>query len=115
MPALRVTLSVSPDRVSEANLDELTVRVSVANEGDETVDLELPSSILTVDGEELQAWNLAIGNGARDVRESALEPGESVAAARVLGGSLVRAPGEHEIELTVLGVRSDPVHVVVQH
>ena len=112
-PALHVSLEVTPEHVSPEELDELTVRVSVENGGEETVDLQLPSSTLTVDGRPLQAWNLAIGNGARDARESALPPGDSIAATRVLGGSLVNEPGEHEIAIEVCGVRSDPVRVTV--
>ena len=112
-PALHVSLEVTPERVGRDELDELTVRISVENEGEDTVDLQLPSSTLTVDGRPLQAWNLAIGNGARDARESALPPGDSIDAARVLGASLVRESGEHEIAIEVRGVRSDPVRVTV--
>jgi hypothetical protein len=113
-PALRVRLTVTPDRVDAGSLDALTVRVRVENEDDRTLDLQLPASRLSVDGRYLQAWNLAIGNGARDARESALPPGGSVEAARVLGRSLVDAPGEHEVSIEVLGVRSEPVRVVVE-
>jgi hypothetical protein len=113
-PALRVRLTVSPDRVDESALDELTVRVRVENEDERTLDLQLQASRLSVDGHALQAWNLAIGNGARDARESALPPGGSVEAARVLGRSLVAEPGEHEVSIEVLGVRSDLVRVVVE-
>jgi len=111
--ALSIQLTVTPEHVTEADLDELTVRVRVANDGDRTVDLQLPSSTLTVDGEELQAWNLAIGNGARDARESALPPGDSIEAARVLGRWLVDEPGDHEVVIEVLGVRSEPAYVHV--
>lgn len=111
---IRVELSVTPDRVSPADLDELRVRVAVTNESDEPVDLELPSSTLLVDGKPSLNWSLAIGNGARDEREYALPAGESVSAERVMGGSLVREPGEHEVTIEVLGVRSAPVRVVVE-
>ena len=113
-PALRLRLTVTPDRVGEDALGELTVRVRVENEDDRTLDLQLPASRLSVDGHLLQAWNLAIGNGARDARESALPPGDAIEAARVLGRSLVDAPGEHEVSIEVLGVRSEPVRVVVE-
>jgi hypothetical protein len=113
-PALRVSLTVTPERVDEGRLEELTVRVRVENEDDRTLDLQLPASRLSVDGHPLQAWNLAIGNGARDARESALPPGDSIEAARVLGRSLVDAPGEHEVSIEVLGVRSGQVRVFVE-
>ena len=113
-PALRVTLTVTPERIDQGALDDLTVRVRVENEDDRTLDLQLPASRLSVDGSPLQAWNLAIGNGARDARESALPPGDSIEAARVLGRSLVDTPGDHEVSIEVLGVRSEPVRVVVE-
>ena len=113
-PALRVSLTVTPDRVDEGSIDELTVRVRVENEDQRTLDLRLPASRLSVDGKRLQAWNLAIGNGARDARESALAPGDAIEAARVLGRSLVAAPGDHDVSIEVLGVHSEPVRVVVE-
>ena len=113
-PRLDVDLAVTPERVTRATLDGLTVEVSVTNEDAETIDTQLPSSTMLVDGEPLMSWNIAIGNGARDVRESALPPGETVRAARVMGDALVRDPGEHEVVLEVLGVQSDPAHVVVE-
>jgi hypothetical protein len=113
-PVLRVSLTVTPDRVDQASIDELTVRVRVENDDRHTLDLQLPASRLSVDGKRLQAWNLAIGNGARDARESALAPGEAIEAARVLGRSLVEAPGAHDVSIEVLGVRSEPVRVVVE-
>lgn len=112
-PSLRVSLAVVPAHVTQDTVDELTVRVRVENDGDAAVDLQLPGSTLSVDGRPLQVWNLAIGNGARDARESALPPGDAVEAARVLGRSLVHEPGDHEISIEVLGVRSEPVHVRV--
>ena len=113
-PALRVSLTVTPDRVDEGSIDELTVRVRVENDDDHTLDLQLPASRLSVDGKPLQAWNLAIGNGARDARESALTPGDAIEAARVLGRSLVSDPGDHDVSIEVLGVHSEPVRVVVE-
>lgn len=113
-PRLHVVLTVTPGRVTAASLDSLTVWVSVANEDTETIDLQLVSSTLLVDGRRSMFWNVAIGNGARDARESALPPGESVQAARVMGDGLVREPGEHEVVIEVCGVRSAPAHVVIE-
>jgi len=106
---------VTPERVATAALDSLTVQVSVTNEDTETIDLHLESSTLLVDGLRSLSWNVAIGNGPREARESALPPGESIQAARVMGGWLVRRePGDHEVVIEVCGVRSAPAHVVVE-
>lgn len=112
-PPLRVELTVRPEHVTAESLASLTVEATVTNDGDETLDTRLASSTLLVDGRASQPWSLAIANGARDAWESALPPGESVRAARVMGEDLVRDPGEHELVLEVNGVRSAPAHLVV--
>ncbi len=113
-PRLRVDLDVTPERVTTRSLDSLTVQVSVTNEDTETIDLQLPSSTLLVDGVPSRSWNIAIGNGAREARESALPPGDSIQVARVMGDGLVREPGDHEAVLEVRGVPSPPAHVVIE-
>lgn len=113
-PRLHVDLAVTPERVTPETLDSLRVGVTVTNEDSETIDTQLPLSTLLVDGRPSQPWSLAISNGARDERESALPPGESVDAARIMGEDLVRDPGDHELVLEVRGVRSEPVHVLVE-
>ena|SRR5436190_23014158 len=113
-PRLRVEPTIKPQRVTPGDLESLTVELSVTNESDETIDLQLPSSTLLVDGERSLSWNIAIANGAREARESALPSGDSITVSRVMGGGLVRDPGDHEIVVEVRGVRSPPVHVVVE-
>jgi hypothetical protein len=111
---LHIDLAVTPERLTTAALDSLTVEVSVTNEGAETIDLQLPSSTLLVDGKRSLSWNVAIGNSPRDAREYALPPGDSITAARVMGEGLVREPGDHEFVLEVRGVRSAPAHVSIE-
>jgi hypothetical protein len=112
---LRLEPTVKPERVKPEELESLTVELSVTNENDETIDLQLPSSTLLVDGQRSLSWNIAIANGAREARESALPPGDSITVARVMGSGLVKDPGDHEVVIEVRGVRSPPVHVVVEH
>src|SRR4051794_10521882 len=111
--ALEVQLAISPDQVAPDGVDGLRVHAILINRGDEPVDTQLVASRLFVDGEPNLSWGLAIGNGARDGRERSLPPGERVIAERVMGRSLVSEPGEHEVVLEVLGVRSPPATVVV--
>jgi hypothetical protein len=109
-----VALDVEPTTVSQATLDELTVRGVITNHGDAAIDTQLIASELLINGQPSFAWGLAIGNGYRDMRETALPPGEQVDFSRVLGKSLVHAPGDYEIVLRVLGVDSGPVQIHVQ-
>ena len=102
--ALRVQLNV----VLEG--EGLSVEAEVTNLGQDVVDPGLAGSTLLVDGERSVSWNVAVGNGAREAKASALPPGESVSVRRVMEG-LVRGPGDHELVLEVAGVRSAPVTV----
>jgi hypothetical protein len=113
MSDLEVQVAVSPDRVGTEDLEGLTVHAVVVNRGNEPVDTELFRSTLLVDGRRNPSWGFAIGNGARDVKERSLPPGERVIAKRVMGRGLVSAPGEHEVVLEVRGVRSPPATVVI--
>jgi|SRR5579859_1416237 len=108
-----VALDVQPTTVSQDNLDQLTVRGVVTNHGDAPIDTQLVSSELLVNGQPSFAWGLAIGNGLRDMRETALPPGEQVAFSRVMGKSLAQGPGDYEMVLRVLGVDSPAVQVHV--
>ena len=113
-PPIQVVLDVEPTSVSSDNLDQLTVHGVVINNGDAPIDTQLVSSDLLVNGQPSFAWSLAIGNGLRDMRESALPAGEQVDFSRVMGSSLVQGPGDYEMVLRVLGVDSSPVQVHVQ-
>jgi hypothetical protein len=93
--------------------EELDVRAVVTNEGEETGDSGIRRSRLLVDGEPSQAWSFAISNGAGDVRERELPPGEQVEARRVLKVRALGGAGEHELVLEVGGARSEPVTVTV--
>lgn len=110
--SLRVELRVTPDRVASRE-EELSVRILVTNEGSETADAGIVASQLLVDGEPSMAWSLAISNGARDVRERELPPGEQVEARRRLRGAFLGEPGEHELVVEAGGARSAPVSVAL--
>ncbi len=61
------------------------VAVTATNVGSaDPVDTQLTHSVLVVDGEPVVAWPRIVGNGARDVRETALPSGESVTLSRRL-------------------------------
>ena len=110
---LQVELEVDPVEVTPTTIDLATVKGAVTNRSGETLDTRVRHSELRVNGERLQMWGLAIGNGSRDEREYALPPGERVEFARVLGRQLFAGPGEYEVVLNVLGVDSEPARVTV--
>jgi hypothetical protein len=109
--AVRLEMSVSPDEIGPD--DQLTIRLAAVNDGSETVDPQVRMSRLLIDGEPSMTWSLAIANGAGDMREMALPPGERVEAARQFGASLLREPGAHELVAEAGGVRSNPATVTL--
>jgi hypothetical protein len=112
-PRLRVQPTVKPERVTPEELESLTVELSVTNEDDETIDLQVPSSSSSSTVSDRCHGTFAIANGAREARESALPPGDSITVSRMMGSGLVRDPGDHEVAVEVRKVRSPPAHVVV--
>lgn len=104
---LRVELAVAPARVT----DTVAITVRVTNDGPGTADTRLASSQLLVDGTPRLEWGLAVGNGARDARESALPAGETVEVRRDLGAAVLGGTGSHELVVDVGGARSAPVEV----
>lgn len=109
-PSLAVKLFVEPARI--AGDSELDIGGEVLNTGLATIDTRVSASVLLVNGEPSQNWPLAIGNGIRDERESALPPGEQVEFHRRLAASSVlRRHGPQEMVLVVEGVRSPSVTV----
>jgi hypothetical protein len=109
--SVRLEVSATPDRIGPE--DQVTIRVAAVNEGSDTIDPQVRASRLLIDGQPSMTWSLAISNGAGDMRETALPPGERVEAARQFGASLFRSPGEHELVAEAGGVRSDPATITV--
>lgn len=110
-PRIQVELAARPADLTASSLPDLTVAGAVTNLGDGTIDTQAYASELRVDGVPSMAWSMAIGNGTRDERESALPRGERVEFRRVMGAGLFSTPGEHTLVLRVRGVDSPPVTV----
>jgi hypothetical protein len=89
----------------------LDISGTVTNAGDSTVDTQLATSSLLVNGQASDVWGWAIANGLRSEREFALPPGEQVEFRRVLPSSLLPGLGRHELVLEVHGHRSPTVMV----
>ena len=109
--SISVTLTVNPAEAHAGT--QLDIRGTVSNLGDSVIDTRAWVSVLLVDGSPCQTWALAIANGLRDPRESALPPQQRVELRRVLPAATVLPPGRgtHVLILEVLGTRSPAVSV----
>lgn len=110
---LEVKLAVTPASASADSL--LDIRGTVRNLGLSTIDTQIWTSRLLVDGKPSEDWAWAISNGLRDEREFALTPDDLIEFRRTLPASVVLSgPGRHELMLEVSGVLSAPVAVEQQ-
>jgi hypothetical protein len=110
---LAVKLLASPTRLSMAERSKFLVGVEVVNHGSTAVDPQLSTGCrLTVNGEPSMAWNLAIGNGAREATWYRLPPGETATMSWPLGDELFDEPGDYRLVMTLAGQQSTAdVHV----
>lgn len=101
---LAIKLLAAPTRFTMAQRGAFSVGVEVTNRGSATIDPKLSTECqLAVNGTESMAWNLAIGNGAREATWYALPPGKTVAMAWPLGDDLFDAPGTYHLVMTLAG------------
>jgi hypothetical protein len=105
MPALTCKLLVSTTTVAMKQRGAFTVGVEATNTSGATVETRLSSGgcKLTVNGAPSMAWNLAIGNGARDPSWFQLPPGKTVAMSWPLGKELFPKPGSYHLVLSCDG------------
>jgi hypothetical protein len=112
-PTLAVKLLASPTQLTMAERSKFLVGVEVKNHGQAAVDPQLSTGCeLTVNGEPSMAWNLAIGNGARDATWYKLPPGQTATMSWPLGTDLFDKPGDYHLVMTLAGQQSTAdVHV----
>ena len=67
------------------DMDKFTVQFGLVNDGDKTVDPEIESSELLVNGKKLKDWDWIIRNGLRSNNWNALAPNDHVHFAYALG------------------------------
>src|SRR5205823_12531714 len=63
-----------PVVLAKGTMTELFVSIAIVNDGDKTVDPEIGSSHLFVNGKEWKNWAFSVGQGPRDDRFTALPP-----------------------------------------
>ena len=101
---LAIRLLAAPTRLAMAERAAFSVGIEVTNRGVATIDPKLSTECqLAVNGAESMAWNLAIGNGAREKTWYALPPGATIAMSWPLGNDLFTAPGRYHLVITLAG------------
>lgn len=109
---LAVKLLAAPRQLSMAERSKFMIGVEVVNRGATVVDPKMASCRLTVNGEPSMAWNLAIGNGAREPTWTQLPPGETATMSWPLGLDLFDEPGDYHLVMTLGDQRSSvDIHV----
>jgi hypothetical protein len=98
---LAVKLLASPTQLRMAERSKFMIGVEVINHGTTVVDPKLSRCRLTVNGEPSMAWNLAIGNGAREPTWTQLPPGETATMSWPLGIDLFDKPGDYHLVMTL--------------
>ena len=114
MPSpLAVKLLASPTQLTMAQRPKFMVGVEVTNRGPTPVDPQLSTGCrLTVNGQPSMAWNLAIGNGAREASWYAVPPGQTATMSWPLGAELFDQPGDYHLVLTLGGQQATAdIHV----
>jgi hypothetical protein len=101
-PTLAVKLLASPTQLTMADRPKFMVGVEVVNRGSTAVNPQLSTGCqLTVNGKESMAWNLAIGNGAREPSWDMLPPGQTATMSWPLGPDLFDKPGDYHLVMTL--------------
>jgi hypothetical protein len=99
---LAIKLLASPVRLTMKERAKFMVGVEVTNHGETTAETHLATGCtLTVNGQPALAWNLAIGNGAREPSWYELPPGQTVSLSWPLGEALFDKPGDYHLVMTL--------------
>ncbi len=83
---LWATISVHPTIYYEGNTDTLQVHFGLVNDGSATVNPNIESSHLLINGVEPKDWGIVISNGLRNPWFWALPTGQTLDFSYVLGG-----------------------------
>lgn len=104
-----VQLVAEPLQFTMSERNRFKISITARNQGSEVIDPELHRAKLFVNGKDSFVWNLAISNGKREAKWSALPPGETVSMSwSSMGESLFPAPGEFSLVLHYAGQEWTP-------
>jgi hypothetical protein len=88
--------------------DRFMLYFGLVNDGDKTVDPELESSQLLVNGNELKDWRFILSNGPRDDRWEALPPGDNLSFGIALGARFEK-PGVYRVSWKGKGFKAPEI------
>jgi hypothetical protein len=109
---LKLVLQAEPLRLRMSERSEFNLSLTATNQGKRTIDPQLHRAQLLVNNEESKVWSLAIGNGKREARWSALPPGETVSMTwSSMGESLLPRPGLYTLSLRLDQIQLPPIQV----
>jgi hypothetical protein len=112
--SIALNLLAEPLRLTLSERKDFKISISATNRGSQVIDPELHRAELFINGKASKAWSLAIGNGRREAKWSALPPGDTVSMTwSTLGESLFPAPGQYSLVLRHEGTELAPIHVEV--
>lgn len=97
--SLDIMLRAQPAQLTMAERSTFKVGLTAVNRGSSTIDPQLHESVLTVNDKRAYAWDLAIQNGPRDAKWSALSPAERIEIECPLGEALFEQPGDYHLVL----------------
>jgi len=94
---LSATISVPQSVFHLKETEKLNVSFTVTNAGTTTVDPDINSSQLFVNGEIPDRWDITIGNGLRSPDFRALPPGQTLYFNYQLGPAYFSKPGVYKV------------------
>lgn len=113
--AINLEFKAEPLKLAMSERKNFKMSIAATNRGGEVIDPELHRAKLFVNGKESKAWSLAIGNGKREAKWSALPPGETVSLTwSSMGESILTGSGTFTLVLSFNETELAPVRVQVQ-
>ncbi|MBC7775973.1 MAG: hypothetical protein H7246_11110 [Phycisphaerae bacterium] len=109
-----IELNASPLNLSLLERDQFKVTISATNHGASIADPELHLAELYVNDIPSKPWSLAIGNGKREAKWTALPSGETISMTwATLGEALFPEPGEYILILKHKSTTLPPIKVQI--
>ena len=108
-PKLWAAISVShPVFDKGVTGDPFMIHFALVNDGDKTINPDVESSRLLVNGKDLKGWDFIIANGIRDDSWYALPPGDYLAFGYALGERFEK-PGVYKVSWKGKGFASNEI------
>ena len=111
---IQLELTADPLQLSMSKRKDFKISIKATNHSNELIDPQLHEAELFVNSQRSVVWSLAISNGRREAKWSALPPRETVSMTwSSMGASLFPAPGDYTLVLHYGETQLDPIHVHV--